>query len=125
VAGGNGAHLGKDAPRRQDRPEVEHLVEGPGVDGEGKTGDAQEGLDFGGEIEAVPMAAGEQRTDAETVPGQQQPLFAVVPEGNGELPVELVEKTFAKILVEVDQNLGVGAGAESVTAVRELPAQFR
>jgi hypothetical protein len=66
-----------------------------------------------------------ERLDAEAVPGGEQRLTRVVPQGEGKLAAQLVETTRAEVLVQVEEDLAVRAGGEAVAALLELGADPR
>ena len=65
-----------------------------------------------------------ERTYAGAIARHHQALLARVPYGEGEVAVELRHAIGAALLVEVDDDLGVGAGLEGVSAGDEIGAQL-
>ena len=55
-----------------------------------------------------------QRADAEVVPGEKEALPGGVPDGEGELAVELIDAGRAPILVKVNEHLRVRGRIETV-----------
>ena len=66
----------------------------------------------------------EQGTDSRPVPGQHQPLPARIPQGDGELTVEILHEAVAMAVVQVDDDLGVRPGVEHVAGGLEFRAQL-
>jgi len=58
------------------------------------------------------------------IPGQDQALGPGVPQREGPLPVEAVERVLAPLLPGMDDDLGVAAGAEGVAGGHQLGAQL-
>ena len=77
-------------------------------------------LHLGGEVERALVPGEEQRLDAEPVAGGEEPLLRLVPEHEGVLAAQLVEAVRAQVLVEVERDLAVGAGAEPVSRPFQL-----
>jgi hypothetical protein len=77
-------------------------------------------LDLRGEQEARAVAVKEQRLLAHVVLAQQQRAVAGVPDGEGEHAPQVADAVLAVLLVEVQDDFHVGAGAEAV-ARREQP----
>ena len=65
----------------------------------------------------------EQRLLAQPVAGDQQPAAPAVPEREGEHAAQPVDAVVAEVLVEVDDHLGVAAGAEPVPAPARAPTR--
>ncbi|MCU0234040.1 MAG: hypothetical protein MUE90_08440, partial [Thermoanaerobaculales bacterium] len=86
-----------------------HRVEGPG-----HPGVDQEGPQVGGEDQLLAVAPVEERLLAGAVAGQQQPSPRLVPDREGEHPVEAIDEVGAVLLVEVGDDLGVGLRAQPV-----------
>lgn len=66
----------------------------------------------------------EQRFDAEPLPDEDQPLGALVPDGEGEHAVQVIGETVTPLGVGAQHDLGVTAGAEPVPASPEFGAQL-
>ncbi len=63
--------------------------------------------------------------DAQAVAGQDEfPRFRI-PEGDGEHAVQLGDEVLAVLLVEVDDDLGVGVGVETVAAGQQSGLEGR
>src|SRR5206468_11017156 len=92
--------------------EGEEMVEpariGPRHDGAG--GDQR--LDLGAEIEEVPLPRPEQGTNADSIARKQHDPAAEVDESKGELSLHVVDQLLAVLLIEMDDDLGIGAGGE-------------
>ena len=75
---------------------------------------------------ALPGVGGRvvQRLDAERVARQQQGLFGCIPQGKGVHAAQVLQHGRAFGLVQVQQDFGVGFGAEDVALRFELAAQF-
>ena len=61
-----------------------------------------------------------QRADADAVAGEEDGALVEVDQRDGELAAQLLEDAFAVLLVEVDDDLGVGVGAEHVALGLQL-----
>ena len=85
---------------------------------------AQQDRQLRSEDQAVADVPVEERLDAQAVPGQETLSAPPVVEEEREHPVEPVHHLGAVLFPQVDQDLGVGAGAEPVALVDELPGQF-
>ena len=82
---------------------------------------------LGSEPNATPPGTRAQieRLDAEPVAGEHQPAAARVPQGDGEHAVEVGQEIEPAVLVEMDDDLGVGMiGGEAVAGALELLAQL-
>ena len=77
-------------------------------------------LDLGSEHHARRELGVVERLDAEAVAGEQQPPRRAVPHREGEHAAEAVDAALAPLLVAVDDDLGVGAGAEAMAVRQEL-----
>jgi hypothetical protein len=55
-----------------------------------------------------------QRADADAVAGEEDGALVEVDERHGELSAQLLEDAFAVLLVEMDDDFGVGVRAEDV-----------
>ena len=100
------------------------------VDG-GKVGRARDGrvlqqrLGLGAERHPARHTREIERLDAEPVAGEHQPAAARVPQGDGEHAVEVGQEIEPAVLVEMDDDLGVGMiGGEAVAGALELLAQL-
>ena len=63
--------------------------------------------------------------DAEVVPGAEQGLLGLVPDGKGEHAPQLGQHPLAPLLVAVEQDLGVRVvGGEGVARLHQLSAQL-
>ncbi len=61
-----------------------------------------------------------QRADADAIAGEENGALGKVDERQRELAAQLLEDAFAVLLVEVDDDLGVGVGAEDVALGLQL-----
>ena len=77
-------------------------------------------LDLRGEDQRVAELRIVERLDAETVARREQQLISFVPERERELAAQLAQRVRAQLLVEVDQDLAVGARAQAMAALRQL-----
>jgi hypothetical protein len=62
----------------------------------------------------------EERADAGAIAREQQPLAGAVPERDRELPVQILDEAIAVTLVEMQDDFGIGIGAEDVAEAPEL-----
>src|SRR5690606_1103943 len=65
-----------------------------------------------------------ERQDSRTVTHQQQALAISVPERERELAVQLLDEAIAELLVQMDDDLGIGARIEAVPLGFERAAQL-
>ena len=64
-------------------------------------------LDLRAEQERSALLRVVERLDAVTVAGEEQPALLAIPDGEGEHPVEAVERRLSPCRVGVEHNLGV------------------
>src|SRR2546427_9991826 len=83
----------------------------------------KERLDFGSEDEAPPVAVIEQRLLPRAVPRQHETAGALVPHGDGKHAVEILDERRPALFVEMDDDLGVGVGPETVAPSDQAPAR--
>src|SRR5262249_41636073 len=69
----------------------------------------EERLDFRGEQNSLAGSRVVERLDADSVAGQDQPPAAFVPDGDGEVAIEVAGKVAAPFLVGVRNDFGIGA----------------
>ena len=65
-----------------------------------------------------------ERLFAEAVAGQKQFLVPVVPDGQGEHPVEVFGRTLFDLFVQVDNYFGVAVGGEAMPLFHQVFAEF-
>ncbi len=123
-AGRQLARLGEDRQRRRDRVEGEEGGDGARLDLAREARLLEQRLELGGEGERALAQAVVERLDPEAVAGEQQALLALVPDRHREHAAQPLGEALAVLLVEVDEHLGVGGGAEAVAAALELTAQL-
>ena len=99
--------------------QIERLVVQLARDG----GVAEQRLDLGSEEEPIAAEVVVDRLLAEPVAREEQALPARVPDGEGEHPAQALGERVAPLLVTVDQDFGVAAGAEDVAPGDQLLAQ--
>ena len=87
-------------------------------------GSAEQGLGFGGEGQALAVLRHVQRLDAEPVAPDQQAAAAGVPQREVEHAVQAMHESVALGLVQMDQDLAVGAGLEARALGLQLGAQL-
>src|SRR4029078_9915385 len=75
---------------------------------------------LGAEEQPVALAAPVQRADAGAVAGEEDGALREVDERQCELAAQLLEDALAVLLVEVDDDLGIGMGAEDVALGLQL-----
>src|SRR5579863_593876 len=80
----------------------------------------QDRPDFRAEHQRVVQPRIEQRLDAESVADEVQHLIPLVQKGDGELAAEMGDKIFAVFFVQVNDNLGVAAGAKTMAPRLEI-----
>ena len=74
---------------------------------------------------APPASRGEERADAEPVARQKEAAVPHVPDGDRELAVEAGQAVGSVLLVRVQDDLGVGGGAEPVPSGLQVQSQLR
>ena len=124
LAGGQLVDALENRATAEGGPECEDLVQGFGVDGARDIRVGEKGLDFRGKQQPVAAAGVEQGPDAHAVPGQKEFLFAVVPDGQGELTVDFFQAGRPVFLIEVQEHLGVGIGGKAVAFLEQLRFEF-
>ena len=82
-------------------------------------------LDLGAEEHPVALPAPVQRADADAVAGEEDGALGEVDERDGELALQVLEDAFAVLLVQVDDDLGIGVRAEDVALGLELGLALR
>ena len=110
--------------RRQREPECEHLVEGDRIELAADARHLEQRLDLGGESDGSVTHCVVDRPHAGTVARQNQALTACVPDGKGKVAVERLDAVGAPLLVEMDDDLGVGRRLEHVAAGDQLGTQL-
>ncbi len=84
----------------------------------------EERLGLGGEGETAVDGCPVERLDAEPVAHQQQPLGALVPDGEGEHAVQVSGDVLTPFGTGAQDHLGVAAGTEAVSQVRQSGPEF-
>ena len=74
------------------------------------------------EVERAVVLRVEERLEAEAVARREQRTGLLVPDHEGELAAQVLQAARAVVLVEVERDLAVGAGAEAVSLRFELGA---
>jgi len=113
-------NLAENGARGERAPEGENLVQRRGVNLSPHAARRQQGLDLRPENQRSVSHSVIQRADAQPVAGQEQFTPAFIPDGDGELSVEMPETVGAKVLVEVNDNLGIRRGAEAMSPRLQL-----
>ena len=62
----------------------------------------------------------EERLDAESVTRREESLILLIPQRESELAAQLMQAVRSEILVQMERDLAVGAGAQAVAARLEL-----
>ena len=99
--------------------EVVGLEERGAVPAGGHAGGEQR-LDLGGQVQRTAVMRVVEGLDAEAIAGGEERVVGAVPEHEGELAAQLVQAGRAEVLVEVQGDLAVGAGAEAVASALEV-----
>ena len=81
-------------------------------------------LDLRPEYEMPPVAIVEQRLLARAIAREHEPAGAVVPQRDGKHAVDRLDEGRAALLVQVDENFGVGLGPETMALPFELGAEL-
>ena len=113
----------EDGARRGDVFEGEESSQRFGVEVARLAG-REERLDLRGEEQPPVALRIMEGLDAHPVARQDEAAPLLVPEGDGEHAVQAVNEALGLFLVEVDDDLGVGAGRELVAAGLEVPAEL-
>ena len=119
VPGRQLADVAEDRVRRGDRVEREERLERVGVDLA-----ARQGAQLGREAQLAADVAVVERLDPVAVAREDEAAARRVPDRDGEHPAQPLGEAGAVLLVEMDERLGVGVGAEGVAGARELVAQL-
>ena len=77
-------------------------------------------LDLGGQVQSTLVMRVVERLDAEAIPRGEERVVEAVPEGEGELAAQFAQAGRAEVLIEVQSDLAVGAGAEAVATALEV-----
>src|SRR5262249_61032549 len=91
-----------------------------GADPAGGHAGRQQRLDLGGQVQRAAVARVVKGLDAEAIPGGEERVVGAVPEHEGELAAQLTQAGRAALLVEMEGDLAVGAGAEPVAPAFEV-----
>ena len=102
-----------------DHQEVVGMEERVAVPAGGNAGREQR-LDLGGQVERTAVMRVVERLDAEAIPRREERVVEAVPEGEGELAAQLAQAGRAEVLIEVQSDLAIGAGAEAVASALEV-----
>ncbi len=124
VGGSELADAGERGAVGQDRPGGEGLDEAESIEVATGLRVAEQRLRLGGEAEVTAELGQEERTDAETISGEEQLLLAAVPDGEREVSVQPVQAVDPPFLVRVREHLGVGGGLEPMPERPELSLQL-
>ena len=100
------------------------LGERGGIDRAADPGVLEQRLDLRPKNQRLAVAPIVKRLLARAVARQKQALGAVVPQGDGEHPVQFAQAVRALLLVQVDDGFAVGMGLEMVAAVQQPLAQL-
>ena len=82
-------------------------------------------LDLGAEQQPLSRPCIEEWPDTDPVPCQYQPMCRCIPQGDGKLPVQMVDKAFAEVFIEVHQHFGVRCGVEAVATRLQFRPEFQ
>ena len=110
--------------RAQRKPEGEDLVERERIELCAHSGHCQQRLDLRSEIKAARVGGVVERPDSHPVARHHQALATLVPDREGEIAVEVRNAIDPLLLVELEENLGVGIGSKVMTALDHRLAQF-
>jgi len=110
--GGEGSPVGEDLPQCLD------------VQASSQCRVGEQRLHLGGKIQPIASDGIEQGADARAIAGQHQATFRLVPQGDGELTVQVFDEVVAVLLVKMDDDLRVRTGVEAVTQRLELLTQL-
>ena len=105
---------------RKGTPEGENLVQGHEVRCGGDTWSRQDGLDLGPEDKNAVFHGVEDGPDPETVPRQEEGAVAGIPDGDGELPIEVGQAIRSVLLIGVKDGLGIAVGGIAVAQAFQL-----
>ena len=85
---------------------------------------AEKRLHFRAEDQTIAAEVVIDRLLAQPVSREEEPLSPCVPDGEGEHPRDALRQRVAPLLVAVDEDLGIAAAAEDMSARDELRAQI-
>jgi len=111
-------------PRADQAGERKDLVEADEIDPTLDRRVGEDRLDLRTEQEQAAGHGVVEGDDPEVVAGEEEPAPLGVPDREGELAVEMEDEVLAVLLVQVDQHLDVGVGAEDVAPLAERVAQL-
>ena len=80
----------------------------------------QQRLDLGGQVQRAAVGRVVEGLDAEAIPGGEERVVGPVPEHEGELAAQVAQAGRAVVLVKVQGDLAVRAGAEAVAPAFEV-----
>ena len=128
--------LDREKVPRSDGPDIGERRQFFPIDSERRTGeiarvegtrDAVERvdrLDLRGEHDLVRRDGIVQRLDAARISAGDQASLPCVPEQEGELALQVLKEIGTVLFVKVDEQLGVGRGAELVASIRQAATQL-
>ncbi len=117
-------HAGEQRPRAGHEAERQEQLGGQRVQLGGDQASGDQGLDLGGEREALAPERVVERLHAELVAHQHQPPARSVPQGDREDPLEAAGEVHPVLLIEVDDRLPVALGAQPMAAAAQPLAQL-
>ena len=100
------------------------MAERVGIEAAVDPWELNEGLDLRSEYERIRAHGEEQRLLAEGVAGEHEPLRLLVPEGEGEHAAKPADRLEVPGAEGLDEDFGVGGGAEAVAEVQQLFAEL-
>jgi hypothetical protein len=81
----------------------------------------EQGLHFRCEVNCFVMESVEQRLDAESVAGGEHGAIDLIPEHKSKLTAQAMQALGAEVFVEMQRDLAVGASAQAMAGLFELP----
>jgi hypothetical protein len=125
VARGQAPHVAVDRARVVDRESEQAVAQRERVEAAIEACHRDQRSGFRGEADAARVERVVERLDAERVAGQHQPAPPRVPQGEREHPAQALHEGRGRLLVEVEQDLAVAAGAQPMTAATQPRRLFR
>lgn len=85
----------------------------------------EKSLDLGREMEMAVGSTVVERADTHPVPCEKKFSFEGIPDGEGELAIDLIQAGRTKFLVQMENDLRVGIGGENVPFLDQARFQLR
>src|SRR5712692_8280144 len=124
MSGGELFNFGVNTPRRREVTVEKILGHGVRIERAADPRVFEEGFDFRREYHGMVAMPVVERLFAGAVAGQDEAFGAVIPERDGDHPIQRLNEVGTLVFVEVNDHLTVRLRLEPVTAANELLAKF-